>query len=59
MGGIVAGVGTGTTALTETSQFRQLQIAMHTDIKALEEPVSALEKSLTSLSEVVLQNRRG
>ena len=59
MGGIAAGVGTGTTALTETSQFRQLQIAMHTDIKALEESVSALEKSLTSLSEVVLQNRRG
>ena len=37
MGGIAAGVGTGTTALTETSQFRQLQIAMHTDIKTLEE----------------------
>ena len=53
------GVGTGTTALMETSQFRQLQAAMHTDIKALEESVSALEKSLTSLSEVVLQNRRG
>ncbi|XP_075805352.1 MLV-related proviral Env polyprotein-like [Microtus pennsylvanicus] len=59
MGGIAAGVGTGTTALMETSQFRQLQAAMHTDIKALEESVSALEKSLTSLSEVVLQNRRG
>ena len=59
MGGIAAGVGTGTTALTETSQFRQLQIVMHTDIKTLEESVSALEKSLTSLSDVVLQNRRG
>uniref|UniRef100_A0A8C9CTT0 MLV-related proviral Env polyprotein-like n=1 Tax=Peromyscus maniculatus bairdii TaxID=230844 RepID=A0A8C9CTT0_PERMB len=59
MGGIAAGVGTGTAALMETGQFRQLQVAMNTDIKALEESVSALEKSLTSLSEVVLQNRRG
>lgn len=59
VGGITAGIGTGTTALVATQQFKQLQIAMHTDIKALEESVSALEKSLTSLSEVVLQNRRG
>lgn len=59
MGGIAAGIGTGATALIATSQFQQLQAAMHTDIKALEESVSALEKSLTSLSEVVLQNRRG
>ncbi|AAV68489.1 env protein [Murine leukemia virus] len=59
MGGIAAGVGTGTTALVATQQFKQLQAAMHTDIRALEESVSALEKSLTSLSEVVLQNRRG
>lgn len=59
VGGITAGIGTGATALAATQQFRQLQMAMHTDIKALEEAVSALEKSLTSLSEVVLQNRRG
>ena len=51
--------GGGTAALMETSQFRHLQAAMHTHIKTLEESVSALEKSLTSLSEVVLQNRRG
>ena len=59
MGGIAAGVGTGTTALIETNQYKQLQATMNTDIRALEESVSALEKSLTSLSEVVLQNRRG
>lgn len=58
MGGITAGIGTRATALAATQQFKQLQAAMHTDIKALEEAVSALEKSLTSLSEVVLQNRR-
>lgn len=59
MGGIAAGIGTGTTALIQASQFRELQQAMHADLQALEESVSALEKSLTSLSEVVLQNRRG
>lgn len=31
MGGITAGVGTGTVALMEMNQFRQLQAAMHTD----------------------------
>lgn len=36
VGGIAAGVGTGVTALMETSQFRQLQQAMHTDLQALE-----------------------
>ena len=59
MGGIAAGVGTGTTALVATKQFEQLQAAIHTDLGALKKSVSALEKSLTSLSEVVLQNRRG
>nr|AAD41892.1 envelope protein [Felis catus] len=59
MGSLAAGIGTGTAALIETNQFKQLQIAMHSDIQALEESISALERSLTSLSEVVLQNRRG
>ncbi|XP_027256337.1 MLV-related proviral Env polyprotein-like [Cricetulus griseus] len=59
MGGIAAGIGTGTVALQGINHFKLLQQAMHTDIQVLEESVSALEKSLTSLSEVVLQNRRG
>lgn len=58
MGGIAAGVGIGMTALIETHQYKQLQATMNTDIRALEESVSTLE-SLSSLSEVVLQNRRG
>nr|P11370.2 RecName: Full=Retrovirus-related Env polyprotein from Fv-4 locus [Mus musculus]AAA37564.1 envelope glycoprotein [Mus musculus] len=59
MGGIAARVGTGTTALVATQQFQQLQAAMHNDLKAVEESITNLERSLTSLSEVVLQNRRG
>ncbi|XP_035307133.1 MLV-related proviral Env polyprotein-like, partial [Cricetulus griseus] len=59
VGGIAAGIGTGTVALQGINHFKLLQQAMHTDIQVLEESVSALEKSLTSLSEVVLQNRRG
>lgn len=59
MGGIAAGVGTGTTALVATQQFQQLQAAMHDDLKEVKKSITNLEKSLTSLSEVVLQNRRG
>ncbi|XP_037055448.1 LOW QUALITY PROTEIN: uncharacterized protein LOC119086729 [Peromyscus leucopus] len=58
MGRIAARVDTGTADLMETGQFRQLQVAINTDIKALEESVSALEKSLTSLSEVVLPSKK-
>lgn len=62
--GLAAGVGTGTTALITGPQQLQhrldtLHAAMAQDIKALESSVSKLEESLTSLSEVVLQNRRG
>ena len=54
------GVGTGTAALIQGSQqLAQLQLAIDTDLRAIENSISLLEKSLTSLSEVVLQNRRG
>lgn len=59
MGGIAAGIGTGTVALQETKQFQLLQQVMRADIRSLEESVAALEKSLSSLAEVALQNRRG
>lgn len=59
IGGIAAGIGTGAKALSVTNQYHQLQMAMQSDIRILEESVTALEKSLKSLSEVVLQNRRG
>lgn len=58
--GVAAGVGTGTAALVTGQQgLDALNIAINEDLKILEQSVTNLEKSLTSLSEVVLQNRRG
>ena len=62
--GLAAGDGTGTAALvTGPQQLKQglegLQTAVTADINALEMSISHLEESLTSLSEVVLQKRRG
>lgn len=56
-GGIAAGTGTGTAALIQNDKLRELHMAMTTDLEAIEKSVTTLEKSLTSLSEVVLQNR--
>uniref|UniRef100_K7E3A1 Uncharacterized protein n=1 Tax=Monodelphis domestica TaxID=13616 RepID=K7E3A1_MONDO len=59
IGGLAAGIGTGTTALLQTQHLAALHSAMTSDLDVLEKSVSALEKYLSSLSEVVLQNRRG
>ena len=58
--GVTAGIGTGTSALVLGQQhLRQLQTAIDQDLKEIETSITALQESLTSLSEVVLQNRRG
>ena len=58
--GMAAGVGTGTVALVQGScNYNELKTAMDEDIKAIEGSITKVEKSLASLAEVALQNRRG
>lgn len=57
--GIGTGIGLGTTAYVQGQGIAQLQAAVTQDLQTLENSISLLEQSLTSLSEVVLQNRRG
>ncbi|XP_008837633.1 MLV-related proviral Env polyprotein-like [Nannospalax galili] len=58
--GVAAGVGTGTAALVQGPQlYANLEKAISEDIRDLEQSVSYLQESLSSLAEVVLQNRRG
>ncbi|XP_058159332.1 alpha-N-acetylgalactosaminide alpha-2,6-sialyltransferase 3 isoform X2 [Dasypus novemcinctus] len=56
----LAGAGTGIAALaTQSSALSSLRQAVDEDITYLREAVKYLKDSLNSLSEVVLQNRRG
>ncbi|NXY39648.1 ENV1 protein, partial [Pomatorhinus ruficollis] len=55
-----AGTATGVSALVSQKQsLSQLQMTIDEDFQRIEQSISLLEKSLSSLSEVVLQNRRG
>ena len=56
----VIGAGTGISSLVlQNKHYNELQEAIDEDLENLEVAMSLMKDSISSLSEVVLQNRRG
>ncbi|KFZ47742.1 hypothetical protein N321_05725, partial [Antrostomus carolinensis] len=53
------GVGTGVASLVKGQELQSLQLAVDEDLARVEQSIKNLANSVKSLSEVVLQNRRG
>lgn len=58
LGGVRAGTGVAS-LVTQYKEFKELRITVDEDIGTTEHAINGLVKSVRSLSEVVLQNRRG
>uniref|UniRef100_A0A8B9NBK6 Envelope glycoprotein n=1 Tax=Accipiter nisus TaxID=211598 RepID=A0A8B9NBK6_9AVES len=55
----ISGVGTGVASLVKGKEIQDLQVAVDEDLERIQKGIDDLAESVHSLSEVVLQNRRG
>uniref|UniRef100_A0A663F1M2 Uncharacterized protein n=1 Tax=Aquila chrysaetos chrysaetos TaxID=223781 RepID=A0A663F1M2_AQUCH len=55
----ISGVGTGIASLVKGREIQNLQMAVDEDLERIQKGIDDLAESVHSLSEVVLQNRRG